>query len=59
MFFFLNLFSRTTLRLSQCHTFFWKAYASAVNSGYLETILVHATRRQNFADKLDMVLRNI
>ena len=29
------------------------------NFGYLETIVVHPTRRQNFAGKLHMVLRNI
>ena len=34
-------------------------YASAVNLGYLETILVLPTRRQNFAGKLHLVLRNI
>ena len=30
----------------------WKAYASAVNLGYLDLILVHPTRRQSFASKL-------
>ena len=37
----------------------WKAHASAVNFGYLETILVHPTRRQTFAGKLQWILRNI
>ena len=36
-----------------------KAYASAVNLGYLENILVHPMRRQNFAGKLQSTLRNI
>ena len=40
-------------------THFWKAYASAVNFNYLETILVHPTMRQNFACKLHSNLRNI
>ena len=30
-------------------THFWKAYASAVNFGHQETILVHPTGRQTFA----------
>ena len=31
-----------------------KAYGLTVNLGYLETILVHPTRRQNFAGKLHL-----
>ena len=37
----------------------WKAYASVVNLSYLETILLHPTRRQSFAGKLHSTLRNI
>ena len=40
-------------------TLIWKAYASAVNLSYLETILMHPTRRQSFAGKLHRHLRNI
>ena len=36
-----------------------KGYASTVNFSYLETILVHPTRRQTFAGKFHMVLCNI
>ena len=39
--------------------FIWKAYALAVNLGYLEKFIVHPTRRQSFAGKLHLVLRNI
>ena len=37
----------------------WKAYASAVNSSYQETILVHPTRPQVFAGKSDSTFYNI
>ena len=32
-----------------------KAYGLTVNLSYLETILVHPTRRQNFAGKLHLI----
>ena len=37
----------------------WKAYVSQVNLSYLEPILVHPTRRYNFAGKLLLHLYNI
>ena len=37
----------------------WKAYASAVNFSYQETILWHPTRRQIFAGKKDSIFYNI
>ena len=36
-----------------------KAYASTVNFSYLETILVHPTRRQSFAGKSDSTFYNV
>ena len=37
----------------------WKAYASAVNFSYQETILVIPTRRQIFAGKPDSIFYDI
>ena len=38
---------------------FWKAYASADNLGYLETISIYPMRHQSFSSKLHIFLHNI
>ena len=57
---FLGKFSRPNGRLSTvaCYTYL-ERFALSVNLSYLETILVHPTRRQSFAGKLHSTLRNI